>query len=555
MIEQSSIQKLLDVTDIVDVISNYIPVKKMGANFKCVCPFHDDKNPSMSISPQKQIYHCFACKAGGNAIKFVMDYEKLNYPEAIEKLAQMSNFTLSYTKDTLSIKDNKKILENVNAMYRASLYKNNEALQYLYARGINDAMIEKFELGWADDGAKTIRLLQNEQIEPKEALEVGIVKQNERGIYASFSNRITFPIYTQTSRLVGFGGRTISNHPAKYINSPQSEIFDKSKLFYGLNLAKSSIAKKNQIIIVEGYVDVIMLHRAGFDNAVAVLGTALTQKHIPILKRNNELNVILCFDGDDAGIHAASRSAHLLSLNEIDGSVVIISNGADPADMVVGGKIEYLKELFNSGVELGEFYIRQIVKQYDLTKPVQKQRCLDEILSYTSLLKAVIAQSYASLVASLLSIDVGMINLGGIKQGSNFKDKIYKQPPMQNSINSAKKDILEFSILKSILENRNFKTTLIDYGINHNFFINHSEIFKAIMSPSNQDSQSKLRELTLDESAKMIDDEQNFTKALTCLKLKYYEKIQKEIKNSNYEDKFDKLQNIAKIIMELKRKI
>ncbi|MBE3606699.1 DNA primase [Campylobacter sp. RM13119] len=551
MIEQSSIQKLLDVTDIVDVVSHYVPVKKMGANFKCVCPFHDDKNPSMSISPSKQIYHCFACKAGGNAIKFIMEYEKLTYPEAIEKLASMANFTLTYTQDTLKLKDEKHILESINAMYRADLYKNEDAIRYLYSRGINDAMIEKFELGWAGESLKTIRLLQNEQIEPKEALNIGIVKQNERGIYASFSQRITFPIYTHTSKLVGFGGRTISNHPAKYINSPQSEVFDKSRLFYGYHLARANIAKKHQIIITEGYLDVIMLHYAGFDNSVAVLGTALTEKHLPLLKRDDELNVLLCFDGDDAGINAAVRSAHLLSLNEIDGSVVIIAGGADPADMVAAGKIEYLKELFNSGVELGEFYIRHIVKGYDLSRPVQKQKCLDEILSFTKNLKAIIAQSYAPLVASLLNIDVTALNLGGIRTMPILPQN--KQISRQNVAQTQRKhkDILEISILKSMLENANFEQIVLD-AIDAKFFMHHKEAFEAVLK---RDDEVLIREIELDESAMPITNQIGLIDAINKLKIKFYENLQREIKNSADENKFENLQKIALIIQNLKRKI
>jgi len=357
MIDPKSIERLKAQTDIVDIVGHYLPLKKSGANFVCVCPFHDDKNPSMSVSPSRGIFHCFSCKAGGDAIKFVMDYEKLSYPEAVEKIAGLQNFTLNYVRGGEPAKENKHILENANAFYRSLLYKTPAAVEYLYSRGITDELIDKFELGFAPESAQTIRLLQNEQIEPKEALEVGIVKQNENGIYASFINRITFPIYTHAGRLVGFGGRTISGNPAKYVNSPQSAVFDKSTLFYGYHLAKREIFSKNQIIITEGYMDVIMLHKAGFDNVVAVLGTALTTKHLPLLKRG-EISVILCFDGDDAGINAATKSALLLAQNEIDASVVIIEGGADPADMVVAGKIEYLRQIFESGTEIGGGSIR-----------------------------------------------------------------------------------------------------------------------------------------------------------------------------------------------------
>jgi len=252
MIDPKSIERLKAQTDIVDIVGHYLPLKKSGANFVCVCPFHDDKNPSMSVSPSRGIFHCFSCKAGGDAIKFVMDYEKLSYPEAVEKIAGLQNFTLNYVRGGEPAKENKHILENANAFYRSLLYKTPAAASYLYSRGITDELIDKFELGFAPESAQTIRLLQNEQIEPKEALEVGIVKQNENGIYASFINRITFPIYTHAGRLVGFGGRTISGNPAKYVNSPQSAVFDKSTLFYGYHLAKREIFAKRLEWLVDG---------------------------------------------------------------------------------------------------------------------------------------------------------------------------------------------------------------------------------------------------------------------------------------------------------------
>lgn len=551
MIEPKSIQKLKDQIDIVDIISHYIPVRKMGANFKCVCPFHDDRNPSMSISQSKQIFHCFACKAGGDAIKFVMDYEKLNYVEAIEKIAQISNFSLEYTSErNFAPKENKHILENVNVFYRSAFYKNDEAVRYIYSRGINDAMIERFELGWAGDSAQTIRLLENEKIEPSEALEVGIVKQNERGIYASFISRITFPIYNHTGRLVGFGGRTISNNPAKYVNSPQSAVFDKSKLLYGYHLAKQKIFEKKQIIITEGYLDVIMLHFAGFTNAVAVLGTALTEKHLPLLKRD-DISVVLCFDGDAAGINAAIKSSHLLSLNEIDGSVVIIAGGADPADMVFAGRIKELEELFASGVELGEFYIRQIVKNYDLTRPVQKQKCLEEIEAYTKNLKNIVASSYAPLVASLLGIDMNSFSLGGVRAQN-------PQSNSQNFVNRpiarAQKDILEISILKSMLFNENFAAIVLD-TIDEKYFLHHKDGFRAILSNSGESDEILLREIELDESAMVIGDEKKLLSAIANLKIKFYENLQLHIRSSSDSDKIEKLQKIAAIINNLKFQI
>lgn len=552
MIDPKSIERLKAQTDIVDIVGHYLPLKKSGANFVCVCPFHDDKNPSMSVSPSRGIFHCFSCKVGGDAIKFVMDYEKLSYPEAVEKIAGLQNFTLNYVRGGEPAKENKHILENANAFYRSLLYKTPAAVEYLYSRGITDELIDKFELGFAPSSDQTLRLLQNDQIEPKEALEVGIVKQNENGIYASFINRITFPIYTHAGRLVGFGGRTISGNPAKYVNSPQSAVFDKSTLFYGYHLAKREIFTKNQIIVTEGYMDVIMLHKAGFNNVVAVLGTALTTKHLPLLKRG-EISVILCFDGDDAGINAATKSALLLAQNEIDGSVVIIEGGADPADMVVAGKIEYLRQIFESGTEIGEFYIRHLASGFDLSRPVQKQKALEAIQAFTASLKPVVANSYAPLVAKILNIAEGSFWLtrGANTQAAQERMQAYE---MQNfgKNQHGRKDILEIRFLKTMLENPNLKKIVLE-NLKTEYFVRHRDIFEAVARGVGTDDPA-VRELMF-ENYDAFKEEDEILKNIVILKVGFYENLHKEysMKQISLEEKKQILTKIKKIIEALKK--
>ena len=429
MIKNESIENLLATVDIVDVVEKYVPLKRSGANFVGVCPFHDDSHPSMSVSSKLGIFHCFSCKAGGNAIKFIQDYEKISFPEAVEKLAGMYNFALQYTGAKVQERsEEKKVLGILNAYYQSCLYQNPAAVKYLHDRGLSDATIRKFGLGYAGASAQTIRVLQNEEIPPQDALNAGAVKQNERGLYASFIERITFPIYNHASKLVGFGGRTISDNPAKYVNSPQCALFDKSKIFYAFDLAKKSAIAKKTLIITEGYMDVIMLHQAGIDNAVAVLGTALTPAHLPLIKRA-ELNVVLSFDGDAAGVNAAMKSARLLCLNKIDSSVAIIGGGADPADMIVAGKVRELEQIYASGMESGEFLIRQIAKKYDLARPVQKEAALNEIKEFTAALGPVLAESYQSLVAQILNVSPGSFNLadGGKNFGAGFEGRNFNE--------------------------------------------------------------------------------------------------------------------------------
>lgn len=553
MIDPKSIERLKAQTDIVDVVGHYLPLKKSGANFVCVCPFHDDKNPSMSVSPSRGIFHCFSCKAGGDAIKFVMDYEKLSYPEAVEKIAGLQNFTLNYVRGGEAAKENKHILENANAFYRSLLYKTPAAVEYLYSRGITDELIDKFELGFAPESAQTIRLLQNEQIEPKEALEVGIVKQNENGIYASFINRITFPIYTHAGRLVGFGGRTISGNPAKYVNSPQSAVFDKSTLFYGYHLAKREIFTKNQIIITEGYMDVIMLHKAGFNNVVAVLGTALTTKHLPLLKRG-EISVILCFDGDDAGINAATKSALLLAQNEIDGSVVIIEGGADPADMVVAGKIEYLRQIFESGTEIGEFYIRHLASDFDLSRPVQKQKALEAIQAFTASLKPIVANSYAPLVAKILNIAEGSFWLtrGANTQAAQERMQAYEMQNLGKN-QRGQKDQLELQILKTMVENESLKSIVLE-NLKPEYFVRHRDIFEAVAQGVSADDPA-VRELMFENYDAFTDEEKIF-EAVNVFKTRFYKNMYKKYSAAKIplEEKAPILKKIDKILKEINKK-
>ncbi|MDY4859450.1 MAG: DNA primase [Campylobacter sp.] len=408
MIEQKSIEHLRNSIDIADVVGAYVSLKRSGSSLVGLCPFHDDKSPSMHVSTSRGLYHCFSCGAGGDAIKFVMEYEKLSYPQAIEKLASMFGIQLEYSNEKTQKKDNslKEILELLNNYYKTELFNpaNAAALQYLKERALSPAMIEKFELGWAPPSQNTINLLQKNEIEAIKAFNAGVIKNGERGIYASFSNRITFPIYNHIGSIVGFGGRTISDHPAKYINSPQSEIFDKSRVLYGYDKARTAIFKSGEVIICEGYMDCIMLHQAGFFNAVAVLGTALTPKHLPLLKKEN-IKVILSFDSDTAGQNAALRSAELLSRSSIDGKVVLIEGGKDPAELVAANRQSELASLYKGGVELVEFVLRKKAAAMSTHTPMDKVKALDVFREYLGALRPEIISFYEPLVAQILGIN------------------------------------------------------------------------------------------------------------------------------------------------------
>ncbi|HFQ6675464.1 TPA: DNA primase [Campylobacter jejuni] len=438
MITKESIENLSQRLNIVDIIENYIEVKKQGSSFVCICPFHADKNPSMHINPTKGFYHCFACKAGGDAFKFVMDYEKLSFADAVEKVASLSNFTLSYTKEKQeNKKELKSILPSLNAYFKDNLKHHKEVLTYLYQRALNDKDIAKFELGFAGASEDSIRLLQNQKIPLEDAMSVGALKKDENNeFYASFIWRITFPIYDHKDLLVGFGGRTLNpNAPAKYVNSPQNILFDKSRIFYAFNIAKENIAKKKEIIVCEGYMDAIAFHKAGFNNAVAVLGTALTEHHLPLIRRY-DAKVILCFDNDEAGLKAATRSAFLLSTNKIDGKVAILQGGKDPAELVAKNESTKLHNILDEGIELGEFYIRRLISTHSIISALDKQKALETIQKFTFNLEPLVANSYTGLVSNLLKVDEKFIVL------SQNSKKIIQTPLIfQNKYNFPKEKI------------------------------------------------------------------------------------------------------------------
>ncbi|ENV8235383.1 DNA primase [Campylobacter jejuni] len=438
MITKESIENLSQRLNIVDIIENYIEVKKQGSSFVCICPFHADKNPSMHINPTKGFYHCFACKAGGDVFKFVMDYEKLSFADAVEKVASLSNFTLSYTKEKQeNKKELKSILPSLNAYFKDNLKHHKEVLTYLYQRALNDKDIAKFELGFAGASEDSIRLLQNQKIPLEDAMSVGALKKDENNeFYASFIWRITFPIYDHKDLLVGFGGRTLNpNVPAKYVNSPQNILFDKSRIFYAFNIAKENIAKKKEIIVCEGYMDAIAFHKAGFNNAVAVLGTALTEHHLPLIRRY-DAKVILCFDNDEAGLKAATRSAFLLSTNKIDGKVAILQGGKDPAELVAKNESTKLHNILDEGIELGEFYIRRLISTHSIISTLDKQKALETIQKFTFNLEPLVANSYTSLVSNLLKVDEKFIVLS-----QNSKKTIQTPLISQNKYNFPKEKI------------------------------------------------------------------------------------------------------------------
>jgi DNA primase len=517
MIEKESIEALKSSIDIVDVIGNYLELKKAGANYKANCPFHGEKTPSFVVSPSKQIFHCFGCGVGGDAIKFVMDYEKLSYPETIEKLASSFNFSLRYTQGNDSYSDIKRVLESISVWYTKSLEHSASAKEYLVSRGISQNSIEKFGIGYVSDSKSVINFLNSTHLPLPKAVEAGILAQDDNGnLYARLIDRVIFPIYSPSGAIVGFGGRTMSNHPAKYINSPQTKLFNKSRLLYGYNLAKDTIYKTKQIIVCEGYLDVIMLHQAGFSSAVATLGTALTSEHLPLL-RKGEPKIILAYDGDKAGVAAALKAAMMLSSGGFDGGVVLFPDGLDPADMVANNEIEKLAQMFRNPKPLIPFVLEMIASKHDLNNPRAKEVAFGDMKAFLSTLSEIIKESYIPIASSILGVSPKLFS-------TNAKISQNKENISKNS-----EDIAYLSILKTLIEDNSLIDSVVDV-VDSEMFDRYKELYEAILSKDTNNP--NVVRLSLDDNIQILN-EQELKDILIGILIKYYDKKLKAIVADN----------------------
>ena len=491
MIDNASIESLKNSIDIVDVIGNFIELKKAGANYKANCPFHGEKTPSFVVSPSKQIYHCFGCGVGGDSIKFVMELEKLSYPEAIEKLASMYNFSLNYTKGSSDYSDAKRVLETIQTWYVKNLENNSVAKQYLLDRGIAQSSIERFGIGYVPDGNSVINFLNSALLPLPKAVEAGVIAQGEGGrYYARLVERITFPIYSTSGAAVGFGGRTITNHPAKYINSPQTKLFNKSRLLYGYDLAKESIYKNRKLIVCEGYLDVVMFHQAGFTEAVATLGTALTAEHLPLLRKGDP-KVILAYDGDKAGVAAALKAAQMLSVSGFDGGVVLFPDGQDPADLIAKGESEAVAKLLREAKPLIPFVLEKTIYAYELNDPRAKEAAFGAAKQFLDGLSPIIKDAYIPMAATLLG--VAPVLFGQQTQASRAKE----------SFSQKKDDVAQLSILKTLLEKPELIDSVLDV-IDVNMFGGYAAMFSALINGEKE--HPHLMGLAVDETFQVMDE-------------------------------------------------
>jgi DNA primase len=373
-IRDEDIDALREHCDIVDVISDYVQLKKAGRLYKGVCPFHDEKTPSFMVDPAKQLYHCFGCGEGGNIFSFLKKKEGLEFREAAERLAIRTGFTLRYegvSKEASEVEDRRGRLYRINQwaadVYQAVLAKDagKPAREYLASRDFDDETIQLFHLGFAPASYDFLyRQAMRKGIGAPDFVGVGLGIKGERGIYDRFRGRLIFPIRDMQDRAIAFGGRVIGDGQPKYLNSPETSIYVKSRHLYNFNLARREIVASGFAILVEGYTDVIGLWQAGIRNVAATLGTALSEEHFRLLSRLTE-RVVFAFDADAAGVSASERGLDFYGQFNLDLRVIVLENGMDPADFVARqGRDEFLRKI-ESSMPLIDFCLEQLLGQHD----------------------------------------------------------------------------------------------------------------------------------------------------------------------------------------------
>ena len=373
--------------DIVDVISGYVRMQKKGSNYMGLCPFHNEKSPSFSVSGSKQIYHCFGCGAGGNVFTFLMNYENYTFPEAVKELADRVGVSLpevEYSAEAKKQADKKSMLMEINKEAAKYFYfqlrtgQENIGYRYLTGRGLTPETLKKFGLGFANKTSNDLTLyLKQKGYTDEQIVLAGLATADEKyGVHDKFWNRVIFPIMDINHRAIGFGGRVMGDGTPKYLNSPETPVFDKSRNLYGLNFART--ARKNNIILCEGYMDVIALHQAGFTQAVASLGTAFTAGQANLLKRYTE-NVLLAYDSDGAGTNAALRAIGILREVGLTGKIIDLKPFKDPDEFIKNKGAEAFQERIDNAENSFMFEIHILERNYDFNDPEDKTKFYREI--------------------------------------------------------------------------------------------------------------------------------------------------------------------------------
>ena len=464
MYNDKEVQKLLDKLDIVQVISEYVTLKKTGANYKGLSPFREERTPSFVVSPVKNIFKDFSTGIGGNSITFYMKINNISFVEAIEELSRKYNITMSKVvrkNDENKSEYNKyyEILSKVEKYYVDNLINNKEATTYIENRGFTEEDVKKYNIGFSSNQWDDLyNFLTKEGYEEKELIELGLIKKNENGnIFDVFRNRIMFPIVNSYSKTIGFGGRIIENNEnaPKYLNSPDSLVFNKGKELFGLTNRGQDIKKKGFAILMEGYLDVLTSHKYGFNSAVASLGTSLTEDQVILLKKYTN-NVVIAYDNDEAGKNAILKAMYIFKKHDFNVKCLVVNDTIKDPDEYLRkrGKKEFTK-ILKTSIEAFDYLYTEFSKDVDLKNHTAKKGILFKLKDFFSVLSNRIEiDIYINKLSQELSIEKDEIRREFETLGLYKRTKIRKKPETLSieTKRKSKYDILEESTLRLILK-------------------------------------------------------------------------------------------------------
>ncbi len=472
---QSVKEEIKRSANIVDLISQFVQLKKAGKNYIGLCPFHSEKEPSFTVSNEKQMFHCFGCKKGGDIFAFWMAYHGCSFPEAMKDLAEKYNIPLPEKK--LSPQDRKKAVERENifqinekaAEYFHNVLQNSregeKARKYLAERGLSNEIIVEFKIGYAPDNWSGLReFLTRRGLDLRLATRAGLlIEKRNGGFYDRFRDRIIFPIFDLKGRPVGFGGRVLDNGLPKYLNTPETPVFRKSEILYGLNTAYDSIRKAGRVMVVEGYMDLLALKSEGISAVVATLGTALTPEHIRKLK-GYTAEIVVIFDSDEAGIKAALRSLPLFLNEGAKGKAVVLPSGHDPDSFIKEKGRDAFLRLVDTAVPMFDFYLAQSIKAHGGSVE-EKVQCLKELVTCLSELKEPALRAlYVRRVAETLGIKEDIV-WDEIKNNRNRRSDPQYTSRLSSKIqggNSAKRFSRDIHFLNLLIHHPHTLNELLD---------------------------------------------------------------------------------------------
>lgn len=395
MIDKSTPEKVLEAVDIVEVIGEVVSLRRKGKDHVGLCPFHDDHTPSLSVSPAKQIFKCFSCGAGGDALRFVQMYRRVEFRDALRILAERAGIELDGARTDSAEAAARRELRSVLDWARGHFEQNlaseagRAAREYALGRGLKAETISRFRLGFAPNRWDDILSAgRRAGLSLDRLARAGLIARSDgEKTYDRFRNRLMFPICDHVGRCVAFGGRTLGDDPAKYLNSPENELFQKGRLLYALDQARTAIARRREVLVVEGYLDALMLHQFGFDHAVATLGTALTDQHVRLLRTLAD-SIVLCFDNDEAGQRAADRALETALRHQVRVRVALMTDGKDPAESLLASGATGFTAHLHSAVDALEFKWQGTVRAYGGSDAFARRSAAGDFVRYVARLAA-----------------------------------------------------------------------------------------------------------------------------------------------------------------------